>query len=496
MNAAQAAPTLLVVDDDPDILLAFIDHAAGDLFQRVEVARTGAEGLDRAARLRPDVILLDVHLPDISGLDVLCRLKKLDGHCPVLIITASNTTDTAIEAVKRGAFEYLIKPPELGELRQCLARALEVGRQMKVPALIAESEPTDDRADAIIGRCRPMREVYKAIGQVAERDVTVLILGESGTGKELVARAIYQHSKRAAGPFLAINCAAIPETLLESELFGHEQGAFTGAVRRRIGKFEQCSGGTLFLDEVGDLSPATQGKVLRLLQEQRFERLGGADTIQTDVRIVAATNRDLESMVREGLFRADLYYRLSVCEVQLPPLRERNGDLTLLVHHFLERFGRELNKRVNKIVPEAMALLERYSWPGNIRELQNVLRQAMLRATGDVLVPAHLPEHIRTASLSRQPPAGTSAALPEQFPVLEEFIRERLAAGTTQLYAEVGQAVDRRLLTLVLAHTEGNQLKAAQLLGVTRRTLRNKLRDLGLRIAHAVEGEAAEAAEG
>ncbi|MBY0522989.1 MAG: sigma-54 dependent transcriptional regulator [Gemmataceae bacterium] len=483
---------LLVIDDDPDILLTYLDHAVSDLFQRIEVARTGKEGLELATRRKPTVILLDVYLPDISGLDVLQELRRVDGRRPILVITTSTATDTAIEAVKRGAFEYLIKPPEVAELRQVMVRALDVSRQMNVPALIADTEPMDDRADAIVGRCRAMRDVYKSIGQVADRDVTVLILGESGTGKELVARAIYQHSKRAQGPFLAVNCAAIPEGLLESELFGHEQGAFTGAVRRRIGKFEQCTGGTLFLDEVGDLSPATQGKVLRLLQEQHFERVGGTETIRTDVRVVAATNRDLETMVRNGLFRADLYYRLNVCEIQLPPLRERGSDLPLLVHHYLRRFRRELGKQVSQLVPEAMELLERYAWPGNVRELQNVIRQALLRATGDVLVPAYLPEHIRTAVLPKLPLPRVVGDSPKEMPVLEGFVRERLAAGSTDLAAEVARMVDLRLIPLVLAHTGGNQLRAAQILGVTRRTLRNKLRDLNLRIERTVGSDAEE----
>ena len=266
---------------------------------------------------------------------------------------------------------------------------------MRVPAVIPEGGEAKEDADALLGRCPAMQEVYKAIGRVAPQDVTVLILGESGTGKELVARAIYHYSSRAKGPFLAINCAAIPETLLESELFGHEKGAFTGADRKRIGKFEQCHGGTLFLDEIGDMTPLTQTKILRVLQEQEFERVGGNEPIKADVRVIAATNRDLEKMVAEGTFRGDLYYRLNVFTIKLPPLRERGDDLPLLAEHFVRRFGRELKKDVRGIAPEAMELLRRYPWPGNVRELQSVIKQALLQATGPVLLPEFLPAAVR-----------------------------------------------------------------------------------------------------
>ena len=287
--------TVLVVDDEEAIL-----HAFRRAFDRSEItvltAASGQEGLEQVRENQPDIVVLDINLPDISGMDVFQRIREHDARIPVIFITGHGTTETAIEAMKLGAFDYLLKPLELPHLEHLVGRAVEISRLTRVPAR-TEDEPHQEGADVLIGRCLPMQEVYKTIGRVAPQDVTVLILGETGTGKELVARAIYQHSRRASGPFLAVNCAAIPETLLESELFGHEKGAFTGADRRRIGKFEQCSGGTLFLDEIGDMSPMTQAKMLRVLQDQRFERVGGSETIQTDVRLIAATNRELRELI-------------------------------------------------------------------------------------------------------------------------------------------------------------------------------------------------------
>jgi two-component system nitrogen regulation response regulator GlnG len=391
--------------------------------------------------------------------------------------------------MKLGAYEYLVKPVELPQLRAVVSKAVAISRAMNVPAVVAPDAAVDDRADAIVGRCAAMQEVYKAVGRVAAQDVTVLITGATGTGKELVARALYQHSRRASGPFLAINCAAIPETLLESELFGHEKGAFTGADRRRIGKFEQCSGGTLFLDEVADMTAPTQAKLLRLLQEQRFERLGGNETVQTDVRVLAATNRDLEAEVTHGRFRRDLFYRLSVFTIHLPPLCERGDDLTLLVQHYLRRYGRELSKEVKAVAPEAMELLRRYPWPGNVRELQSVLKQALLLATGPVLLSDFLPQ-----ALHPHPSEAPAAAWPDGAPAtadaaLEQFLDERIRAGSADLYAEAVRRLERTLLAHVLRHTGGNQLQAARLLGITRGSLRAKLRELGIRIDRTVSGD-------
>ncbi len=481
-------PTLLAIDDDPVILQAF-----RALFPAPDVtlltAMTAADGLARVTEHRPAVVLLDYKLPDMTGLETFRRIRTLDARIPVIFITGHGTTEVAIEAMKLGAYEYLLKehllePEQTEQLRQRVRQAFEISRLMHVPALPAPSEKVPDTADMLIGRATAMQEVYKAIGRVAPQDVTVLINGESGTGKELVARAIYQHGRRAHGPFLAINCAAIPETLLESELFGHEKGSFTDADRKRIGKFEQCSGGTLFLDEIGDMTPLTQTKILRLLQEQRFERVGGNETVQTDVRLIAATNRDLEKMVALGTFRGDLYYRLSVFTIALPPLRERLDDLPQLLDFFLRRFGRELGKDVQQVHPQSLELLRRHGWPGNLRELQSVLKQSLLQATGPVLLPEFLPAYLRDARPSKPSAPGVGLDW-------DAFIDERLQAGSQHLHAEWLALAEQHLLMRVLRHTGGNQVQAAKILGMARNSLRSKIRSLGIGIERSIEADEA-----
>src|SRR6476620_7631744 len=348
---------VLLIDDDPTIIPEQVRQAFPRPDYRVQVASTGADGLARIQADAPDAILLDLLLPDQTGLEVYEQIREFDARIPVIFITIAKSADAAIGAMKRGAYDYLFKPLDLSELRHTVGEAVEVSRRMREPAVLAESMPEPDVDGAIIGACPAMREIYKAIGRVAGQNVPVLITGESGTGKEVVARAIYQHGPRAKAPFLALNCAAIPEQLLESELFGHEKGAFTGADRRRIGKFEQCNGGTIFLDEVGDMPMALQAKMLRLLQEQTFERVGGNETVQTDVRLIAATHRDLKAWSEEGKFRPDLYYRLGVFTIHLPPLRERAGDLPHLVRHYLRRFSRELGRDIRDVAPETLELL-------------------------------------------------------------------------------------------------------------------------------------------
>src|SRR5437660_5135381 len=417
-------------------------------------------------------------------MEIYQQLRQIDARIPVIFVTLAKSADAAIEAMKHGAYDYLFKPLDLHQLRRVVGEALEVARRMREPAVVAESATDPDVDGAIVGACPAMREVYKAIGRVAGQNVPVLIPGDSGTGKELVARAIYQHGPRAKAPFLALNCAAIPENLLESELFGHEKGAFTGADRRRIGKFEQCHGGTLFLDEIGDMPPATQAKMLRVLQEQAFERVGGNETIRTDVRLIAATHRDLKAWSEEGKFRPDLYYRLGVFTIHLPPLRERGDDLLMLVQYYLRRFNRELGREIREVTPEGLERLRGYPWPGNVRELQSVLKQALLKASGPVLLPAFLPEPLGGAGGTAPPMA------PAAEPGVETFvIRQRVGSDVRDLYAETHRQVDRLLLPRVLEHTRGNLQQAALLLGIARQTLRLKLRDLGLSVARPGEAE-------
>ncbi len=469
-------PRLLVIDDDRSVL-RLIERG----FEKTDIAVLTAlkadEGISLVRQHSPDVLLLDVFLPGANWQDVLRQIQEIDRKLPIIYITAHGGSDTAIEAMSSGAYDYLMKPLDLTTVRQLVNRALEMRRLMRVPVELPLPPTAGLNGDALVGRSPKMQEVYKAIGRVAPQDVIVLIRGESGTGKELVARAIYHHSPRSDGPFLAVNCAAIPEALLESELFGHERGSFTGAESRRIGKFEQCSGGTIFLDEVGDMSALIQSKVLRVLQEQRFERVGGNSTLETNVRIIAATNCNLEQMVADGQFRGDLYYRLNGFTIQLPPLRDRGDDLLLLLEHFLHRFRHELGKDVHAISPGAHQLLMRYTWPGNVRELQSVLRQSLLQAAGPVIIPDFLPEVIhREDGLPRVAETDDDASN------LSPLVESRLQAGSTNLYSETVEFMERYLITQVLRVTGGNQSHAAIILGITRGCLRRKIRTLKIGI--------------
>ncbi len=481
---------VLLIDDDPVFIAEQVRQAFPN--DRVTVAATGADGVASFRSASPDVVLLDLQLPDCSGLDVYEQIRALDARVPVIFVTVAKTADTAIEAMKRGAFNYVYKPLDLTQLQTTVQEAMDVALRMRAPVAMQQSLPEPGEDDTLFGTCPAMLEVYKAIGLVAHQDVTVLITGESGTGKELVARAIYQHSARAKAPYLALNCAAIPENLLESDLFGHEKGAFTGADRRRIGKFEQHSGGTIMLDEIGDMPLALQAKVLRLLQEQTFERMGGNETVRTDVRLIAATHRDLQARVAEEKFRLDLYYRLGVFTIHLPPLRERGDDIRLLAQHYVQRFSRQLGRNLQSVAPETMERLCAYHWPGNIRELQNVLKQAVLRAQGVSLLPSFLPAlSERRGTLPPPPsdpphevarrPAGTSCDV-------EKFVSERLVTlDATDLYAQTRLYVDRFLLTATLERAQGNFRVAAGLLGISRQTMRGRLRALGISVAHSVE---------
>ncbi|REJ68007.1 MAG: sigma-54-dependent Fis family transcriptional regulator [Planctomycetota bacterium] len=487
MSGAAASPTLLVVDDDPSVRHVF-DRVFRERDFRLLTAKSAADALHLVGSEDVDVVILDLVLPDGSGLELFQKFRAADPRIGVIFITAGGASDTAIEAMKLGALDYLLKPLDYGKVRALVGRAFEIRRLMSEPVAVAPpAGSTTSSGDALIGRCAAMQDVYKAIGRVASQNVTVLIRGESGTGKELVARALYQHGNRADAAFMVVNCAAIPETLLESELFGHEKGSFTGADRRRIGRFEQCSGGTLFLDEIGDMSPILQSKMLRVLQEQTFERVGGNDTIATDVRVLAATNRDLEAMVANNEFRSDLYYRLNGYTIALPPLRQRNEDLDLLVSHFLARANHELGKEVQRVAQDAREILEKYSWPGNVRELQSVIRQAVLQAEGPVLLRDFLPVSLQEPGWSMTSMRGAIVAENEW----DRFVDDRLREGTTTLYDESLDRMERHLLSRVLRHTSGNQVEAAQLLGITRTTLRTKLQKLGITVGRVIqEGDA------
>lgn len=464
--------TLLVIDDEASICKAF-ERAFTSETISVLTAKDGSEGERLFKQAKPDVVVIDLSLPDIDGLMLFKRLREVDPRVPFIFITGHGTVQSAIEATKQGAYDYLFKPLELDEIRTLLNKAFNLSRMVRVQPKLAESD-TDETGsdDAIVGRCHAMKEVYRAIGRVASQNLTVLLLGESGTGKEVVAQAIYHHSARSTGPFQAINCAAIPDALLESEIFGHEKGAFTDAHRQRIGKLEQADGGTLFLDEVGDMSPMTQAKLLRVLQDQTFERVGGNTPIKVDVRIIAATNHDLKQLVSEGLFRSDLYFRLSVVSIHLPPLREREDDLRVLAEYFLRRYSNEFGKDIRTIASETLELLGGYHWPGNVRELESVMKQSLLTARGNILLPDFLPplgDGVRSYSDANDP----------EF-LCERFVAERLEAGTDNLYAEAISIAERQLIRQVLTHTAGNQLKAASLLGISRVTLRSKLKTLGI----------------
>jgi DNA-binding NtrC family response regulator len=357
----------------------------------VAAAKNGAEALELYFADRPELVVMDIKMPGQSGLEVLRQLKEKDPKALVILMTAFGTTATAIEAMKFGAFDYILKPFDIPKMKGLVERALEVSRMIKKMVSLPDRKEGEIAEESLVGSSPAMQEIYKMIGQVAPTDVTVLLRGESGTGKEMVARAVYHHSQRADRPFLPVNCAAIPETLLESELFGHERGAFTGALTRRIGRFEQSNGGTLFLDEIGDMTPTTQAKILRVLQERRFERLGGSESISVDVRLIAATNKDLEKGIREGIFRQDLYYRLKVVSLTLPPLRERREDIPELVKYFIQRFWLDINPTVRDISAKAMEGLVRYSWPGNVRELENAVKRSMVMAKGNTLLPEDFP---------------------------------------------------------------------------------------------------------
>jgi two-component system nitrogen regulation response regulator GlnG len=466
-----AMPHLLVVDSDPPPLVSSLQSAE----LTISACTSMEQAIELARQYPPDVALVDLCLADAAGLQAFDRLREEWPYLPIIVTAPYSRTDLAIESIQRGAHDYLVKPVPASHLRGVVARAIEVTRISSAEKTKANAVLSADDA-VMIGQSTAMQEVYKAIGRVASEDVAVLILGESGTGKEPVARAVWSYSGRRDAPFVAINCAAIPEALLESELFGCEKGAFTGAEQRRIGKFEFARGGTVFLDEIADMSSATQAKILRVIQEQCFERLGGTETVHTDVRVIAATNKNLPQMVADGTFRQDLYYRVNGFAIDLPPLRRRHGDIALLTHHFIERFNREMNQRVRAISPDALHWLQLHSWPGNVRELQSTIKYAMIKAGGDAITLGDLPPN----SATENPGSGTTAV--PRFPAVASLARELLQSNPGNVYRQMAAIVDGIAIQEALSYAKGNQLQAAALLGISRTTLRAKLRGLGLSI--------------
>ena len=464
------AARILLIEDDSGITdtLQRVLAAEG---HEVAIEKRGDDGLARAIKDPFNLVITDLKLPGLNGLELVRQLHAAKPRLPIILVTAFGTTETAIEAMKVGAYDYLLKPFDIPQLIELVHKAADSNRRMSEPVGLGEARPS---RDALVGRSHAMQEIYKKIGRVASKPVTVLIRGETGTGKELIARAIYQHSDRANAPFIAINCAAIPETLLESELFGHERGAFTGADAKRIGRFEQADHGTIFLDEIGDLTPGTQSKLLRVLQEKTLQRLGGKETISVDVRVVAATHRDLETAIREKQFREDLYYRLNVVAITLPPLRHRREDVPDLVRYFLGKHGPDLGNAGPSIHSEAADFLQSQSWPGNVRELENVVRKALLAAQGYTI---NL-DHVR-AALSKTGGEVYSAVRP-----FGEYVNELLAAARreeiTDAYARVLETAERELFARAIEQARGNQAKAARWLGISRITMKAKLVQFGL----------------
>ena len=480
---------ILVVDDEETVRWA-VEKALEREGYAVRQAADGPAGVAAAADPAVDLVLLDVRLPGMDGLSALARIRKAHPDLPVIMMTAHGTLQLAVEAMKGGAYDYIAKPFDMEELKLLVRKAFEARALAdEVVQLRAALEGRPDFG-GIVGQSVGMREVAKAVGRVAATDLTVLIRGESGTGKELIARAIHANSRRHQHLMVAVNCAAIPRELLESELFGHEKGAFTGAVAARRGRFEQADGGTLFLDEIGDMDVALQTKILRALQERQVERLGGERPIPVDVRIIAATNQDLEAAVARRAFREDLFYRLNVMVIHVPPLRDRREDIPLLADHFLRQFAAEQGGEPNVVSAEALDRLIHHRWPGNVRELENVVKRACVQAPTAMILPEHLPP------FPAPPEGGGETSRGGIEPRLREAVRVELRRlhGTKDgaLHDYFLSCLERPLLEAVLGRTEGNQLKAADLLGINRNTLRKRLRELKISLPKRKDGTAGE----
>ena len=460
---------LLLIDDEADVRYSFERIFGGRQDLELLTAGSGEEALELIPEVLPDLVIMDIRMGGINGIETLKQLREFDSKTPVILMTAYGTTQTAIKAMKHGAYDYVLKPFDVPKLEELVANTLHAARAMKQVVSYEPLLESEDYDLGIIGKTPAMQEVFKIVGQLAASDATALVTGESGTGKELVARAIYHHSDRSEKPFIAVNCAAIPENLLESELFGHEKGAFTGASTQRIGKFEQCNGGTIFLDEIGDMSLATQTKILRVLQDSTFERVGGNELVQVDIRLIAATNKQLEEAVEKNEFREDLFYRLNVVRIHLPPLRDRLEDIPLLVDYFLSK---NADVKSAMVVPQMMLdQLQQHDWPGNVRELENAIQRVMVMTKGNSILFEALPPEIITAT-------GTEVVIDESVAALSQKLFQ-LARHNPDF--KIIPAVERELIINALRETESNQVKAAKLLGITRATLRKRIEKFGIK---------------
>jgi len=486
---------VLVVDDERSVL-KFIEVALGkSQLYDVVTAQTAEQAITCFNQQAPQVVVLDLHLTETHGFDLFHQLTSLDPRVPVIFITADGSSEVVIQAIRMGAFDYLRKPLNVDQLRQMVASAVAARKAADEPVALSISNSVSE--EYFIGSSPAMLEVFKAIGRVSNQNEPVQIRGESGTGKELVARALVDHGNRSGKPFMSINCAAIPDALLESELFGHEKGSFTGADRRRMGRFEQCDGGTIFLDEIGDMSLLIQGKVLRILQQQTYERVGGSESIQTNVRIIAATHQPLEEMVESGRFRRDLLFRLNGYTIHLPPLRERPEDVPALTESFLRRAKIDMDRpELTGLTQDALDALMNYPWPGNVRELRSVVRQSLLNCVGTVITIDCLPKLLSDVhldgrktrldtghSLTKSPVSATYSEQ-ELGQAIEKLIQYRIDNGSSNLYAEVVAEVERLMLAKILQITNGNQSRASELLGITRGKVRDRVVAFGIKAGY------------
>jgi two-component system nitrogen regulation response regulator GlnG len=525
MSETATPPTILVIDDDSEIRYSLTRVLSSKSYQ-VSEAPSGEQGIALVKKgPAPDLIFLDIRMGGMSGIETLQHIRSINPGQMVVLMTAFGTAQTAIEAMKYGAFDYIMKPFDPAKVLAIAANALKAHADLRAAGDYKPIVNSEDYKEGIVGASPVMQDVFKVIGQVTASDVTVMITGESGTGKELVARSIWKHSHRAGKPFIAVNCAAIPDNLIESELFGHEKGSFTGATGQRLGKFELCDGGTIFLDEIGDMALATQTKILRVLQQGEIQRVGGTETIKVDVRILAATNKDLEEMVKAKTFREDLYYRLNVVRIKMPPLRERPEDIPQIVDFCLQNLVKQRKARSSKVAPEAMAVLTRYRWPGNVRELENVVYRSAVIAQGDTILVKDLPAEIceavgfagpaaSAASTTPSAPAPATPSAPPAVPAAPadseastapaspvpavaepaaepppaaapwsvelalDFLHDALSGGPEPILARL----EREMVVRVLKAENGNHARAAEKLGMTRATLRKRVDEWGLRI--------------